>query len=73
MADNVDWNEENTRLLCELFAKQVRAHNHSGTHLNRTRYKNVMEKFKERTGLDYSKMQFKNKWDKMRREYANWK
>ncbi|XP_025806066.1 L10-interacting MYB domain-containing protein-like isoform X2 [Panicum hallii] len=32
-----------------------------------------MEKFKDKTGLDYSRRQFKNKWDKMRREYANWK
>ncbi|PAN13311.1 hypothetical protein PAHAL_2G327700 [Panicum hallii] len=73
MAENADWNEENTRLLCELFAEQVRAHNRSGTHLNRTGYKNVMEKFKEMTELDYSKLQFKNKWDKMRKEYGNWK
>ncbi|PVH37140.1 hypothetical protein PAHAL_6G254600 [Panicum hallii] len=73
MAENADWNEENTRLLCELFAEQVRAHNRSGTHLNRTGYKNVMEKFKEKTELDYSKLQFKNKWDKMRKEYGNWK
>ncbi|XP_025820011.1 uncharacterized protein LOC112896297 [Panicum hallii] len=68
-----DWNDENTRLVCELFAEQVTAHNRSGTHLNKSGYKNVMEKFKDKTGLDYSRRQFKNKWDKMRREYANWK
>ncbi|PUZ70658.1 hypothetical protein GQ55_2G251300 [Panicum hallii var. hallii] len=73
MSDNADWNEENTKLLCELFAEQVTAHNRSGTHLNKSGYKNVMEKFKDKTELNYSKMQFKNKWDKMRREYANWK
>jgi hypothetical protein len=73
MGDNADWNDENTKILCELFAKQVNAHNHSGTHLNRTGYTNVIEKFKDRTGLAYSKTQFKNKWDKMRAEYANWK
>jgi hypothetical protein len=73
MAENADWNEENTRLLCELFAEQVRVHNRNGTHLNRTEYKNVMKKFKEKTGLDYNKLQFKNKWDKMQKEYANWK
>ncbi|XP_025806065.1 L10-interacting MYB domain-containing protein-like isoform X1 [Panicum hallii] len=73
MSDNADWNDENTRLVCELFAEQVTAHNRSGTHLNKSGYKNVMEKFKDKTGLDYSRRQFKNKWDKMRREYANWK
>jgi hypothetical protein len=55
MGDSADWNEENTRILCELFAEQVKAHNCSGTHLNRTGYMNVMEKFKERTGLAYRK------------------
>ncbi|XP_008671287.2 uncharacterized protein [Zea mays] len=73
MGDSVDWNEDNTALVCELFAEQVKAHNRSGTHLNKTGYKNVMDKFKEKTGLSYTKMQFKNKWDKMRIEYTNWK
>lgn len=73
MGDSADWNEDNTALVCELFAEQVKAHNRSGTHLNKTGYKNVMDKFKEKTGLSYTKMQFKNKWDKMRIEYTNWK
>jgi hypothetical protein len=66
MGDSADWNEDNTALVCELFAEQVKAHNRSGTHLNKTGYKNVMDKFKEKIGLSYTKMQFKNKWDKMR-------
>jgi hypothetical protein len=73
MGDNVDWNDENTKVLCELFAEQMKAYNRSDTQLNRTGYTNVIEKFKDRTGLSYSKMQFKNKWDNMRAEYANWK
>lgn len=74
MSDNADWNDENTSLVCELFAEEVRAQNRSGTHLNKTGYKNVMEKFKQRTGgLSYTKLQFKNKWDKIRTEYDNWK
>jgi hypothetical protein len=70
---SVDRNEANTALVCELFAEQVKAHNRSGTHLNKMGYKNVVDKFKEKTGLSYTKMQFKNKWDKMRIEYTNWK
>jgi hypothetical protein len=73
MGDNADWNDESTKILCELFAEQVKTHNHSGIHLNKTGYTNVIEKFKDRTELSYSKMQFKNKWDKMRIKYANWK
>jgi hypothetical protein len=62
MGDNADWNEENKRYFVNCL------HN---THLNRTGYMNVMEKFTERTGLGYRKIQFKNKWDKMRSKYAN--
>jgi len=60
MDDSADWNEENTAIVCELFAEQVKAHNRSGTHLNKSGYINVMDKFEERTGLSYTKMQFKN-------------
>jgi hypothetical protein len=33
----------------------------------------LWKSLREKTGLDYNKLQFKNKWDKMRKEYANWK
>ncbi|OEL19937.1 hypothetical protein BAE44_0019044 [Dichanthelium oligosanthes] len=35
MGDSADWSDDNVRIVCELFAEQVRAHNRSGTHLNR--------------------------------------
>jgi hypothetical protein len=73
MDNNADWNDENTKILCELFAKQVISHNRSGTHLNRIGYTNVIEKFKDRIGLSHSKIHLKNKWDKMRVNYGNWK
>jgi len=38
-----------------------------------TGYKNVIQRFKERTGLEYSRRQFKNKWDKLKGEYDVWK
>jgi hypothetical protein len=46
MGDSADWNEESTKILCELFVEQVKAHNRFSTHLNRTGYMNVMEKYK---------------------------
>jgi hypothetical protein len=57
MSDNANFNEENTRIVCELFAKQVKVHT---THLNMIVYKNLMEKFKD-------------KKDKMRTDHAKWK
>ena len=41
--------------------------------MNKIGYSHVIAKFKEKTGLDYGKLQFKNKWDKLRQDYTNWK
>ncbi|XP_062197938.1 L10-interacting MYB domain-containing protein-like isoform X2 [Phragmites australis] len=73
MCKMADWNDENTRILCELCAEQVKANNRSGTHLNKIGYDNVMAKFTERTSISYDKLQIKNKWDKLRQDYTNWK
>ncbi|CAN6236856.1 unnamed protein product [Urochloa humidicola] len=73
MADNADWCDENLKVVCELFAEEVQAKNRSGSHLNRQGYANVIIHFKEKTGLTYTKLQFKNKWDKLRKDYSNWK
>nr|ACN33791.1 unknown [Zea mays] len=71
--DNADWCDENVKIACEIFAEEVRAKNRSGSHLNKLGYNNVMVKFKERTGKTYSELQFKNKWDKLKKDYSNWK
>ena len=65
--------EENTRIVCELLVEQVKCGNRSSTHLNNAGYKNVIDKFKEKTGLSYTRTQFKNKWSKLRGEYNVWK
>jgi hypothetical protein len=46
-----DWCDENTRIVCEIFADEVLKGNRSSTHLSKTGYKNVIERFKDRTGL----------------------
>jgi hypothetical protein len=65
----VDWCDENTRIVCENFADEVLKGNRSSTHLSKTGYKNVIERFKDRTGIDYTRKQFKNKWDKCKKDY----
>ncbi|XP_062179405.1 L10-interacting MYB domain-containing protein-like [Phragmites australis] len=67
------WPNERTWIVCEIFAKQVRIGNRSSTHFNKVGYDNMIAKFKERTDLSYMKLQFKNRWDKLKREYATWK
>jgi hypothetical protein len=68
-----DWSDDNSRIVCEIFADEVLKGNRSSTHLNKTGYKNVIARFKERTGIVYTRMQFKNRWDKLKQDYGIWK
>lgn len=68
-----EWNDERTRIVCELFAEQVQAGNRPNTHLNNLGYRNVAAEFQQRTQLLYTKLQLKNKWDKFKSDYITWK
>ncbi|CAM0146433.1 unnamed protein product [Urochloa decumbens] len=68
-----DWCDENTRIVSELFADEVQKGNRSTTHLNKAGYLNVIKIFEERTGLVYTRKQFKNKWDKLKNDHSIWK
>ena len=69
----IDWNNENTRIVCKLFAEQVERGNRPSTYLNPLGYAEVEKGFKDRTGLDISKSQLKKKWDKLKEDYKAWK
>lgn len=68
-----DWSDDNVRIVCELFAEETRIGNRSNTHLNSAGYKNVIRRFKDRTGIAYTRKQFKNKWEKLKIDYGIWK
>lgn len=68
-----EWNDERTRIICELFEEQVRAGNRPNTHLNNIGYRQVAAKFQQKTQLLYTKLQLKNKWDKFKSDYITWK
>ena len=73
MASSAEWNDEHLKVVCELFAEQVRIGNRPNTHLNTVGYAEVAKGFKDIIGLEYTKTQFKNKWDKLKSEYTIWK
>jgi spermidine/putrescine-binding protein len=58
------------RSMFELFVEQVKCGNRSNTHQNNVGFKNTIEKFKEKTGMQYVRMQFKNKWSKLKAKYS---
>ena len=68
-----EWNDENTRIITELFVEQVRAGNRPNTHLTPDAFEEVSKQFTIRTGLDYKLAQLKNKWDKLKINYNTFK
>ncbi|CAN6201588.1 unnamed protein product [Urochloa humidicola] len=68
-----DWCDDNTRVASEIMADEVLKGNRANTHLSKTGYKNLIERFEEMTGIVYTRLQFKNKWDKLKSDYNIWK
>jgi hypothetical protein len=43
--NTIDWSEENTKIMCEIFASEVQAGNRDNTHMNKSGNKNAIERF----------------------------
>ncbi|XP_044432222.1 uncharacterized protein [Triticum aestivum] len=54
---SAEWTDENTRIIVELFVKQVKAGNMPNTHLTPSAYDEVGKEFLMRTGLQYTPKQ----------------
>ncbi|PUZ59735.1 hypothetical protein GQ55_4G066300 [Panicum hallii var. hallii] len=72
-ASTAFWSDERTRIVCDIFAEEVLIGNRSSTHLNKAGYNNVIQKFKTATGLEYTRKQFKNKWERLKSDHSIWK
>jgi hypothetical protein len=64
-----EWTDDNTRIVTELLAEQVRMENRPNTHLTPNAYEEVANQFTMRTCLEYKRDQLKNKWDKLKIDY----
>nr|ABA96955.1 hypothetical protein LOC_Os12g15250 [Oryza sativa Japonica Group] len=62
--DLMEWTDEHTTIVCQLFAQQVVKGNRPNTHLNSVGYDEVIQLFRQITGIELSKRQLRNKWDK---------
>jgi hypothetical protein len=68
----IDWNIENTQVLCKLFAEQVGSGNRPNIYLNSVGYDEVEKGLKDRLGIVATKTQMKNKWDKLKADFKAW-
>ncbi|XP_021748949.1 L10-interacting MYB domain-containing protein-like isoform X3 [Chenopodium quinoa] len=67
------WSDETTKIFCEVCAEEVHAGNRPHTHFSKIGWNNVVIKFQQRSGKKYDQKQLKNKWEKLKTEYATWK
>jgi hypothetical protein len=70
--EKVVWDAYHTRVFCDICMDEVNANNRDGGCLSRKGYKNLGEKFTEKTGKQFTKKQFKNKWDALKKDYTGW-
>ncbi|PVH62700.1 hypothetical protein PAHAL_3G373900 [Panicum hallii] len=68
----MEWTDDYNRIVCELFTEQVRRGNRPNTHLNTLGYIEVSGRFYQMTGIDLSKTQIKNKWDRLKNDWSIW-
>jgi hypothetical protein len=68
------WDNVGLRTYIDILVEEVNANNRGkeGT-LSPLGYDNVVRKFFERTRREYTRKQFKNKWDVLKKDYAVWK
>jgi hypothetical protein len=57
----VVWTEKMLEDYLDVYITEIHAGNYLGTHFNRTKWKNVINKFNEKTGKQYCYKQLKNK------------
>ena len=66
------WDAVSTTIFCEICMNQKRAGNRPTTFHSLEGYKNLGREFGTRTGKNYTKTQFKNKWDSTKALYQAW-
>jgi hypothetical protein len=64
----VVWTEKMLEDYLDICITEIHAGNRLGTHFNKTGWKNVINKFNEKTGKQYCYKQLKNKWDSLKKE-----
>jgi hypothetical protein len=70
MGEKATWDAAHLRLFCQLCASEVLAGHRPLGHLNKVGWKNVENKFAEQSGKKLEHLQFKNKWDALKRSYT---
>ncbi|MFS7912773.1 putative Myb/SANT-like domain-containing protein [Helianthus anomalus] len=63
------WNSSTHMIFVELCLEEVKNGNRPASHFNKVGWTNLANNLKTRTGKDYTKLQLKNHWDSMKRDW----
>lgn len=66
------WDPKSNEIFIRLCVEQVKQGNRPGTHLNKVGWDSVIKMFESATGKIYSRIQLKNRWDVLKREWGLW-
>jgi hypothetical protein len=70
MGENELWDNTNMKYFCDICMIEVLAGHRPLGHLNKVGWKIVEEKFAGKTRRKVEHLQFKNKWDSLKRSYT---
>jgi hypothetical protein len=70
---NAQWDPTAAKIFNDICVEQVLAKNRPQGCLNIKGYANLVTKFNEQTGRNYTRVQMKNRWDALKSEFIEWK
>lgn len=70
---NAQWDPTAAKIFNDICVEQVLANNRPQGCLNIKGYANLVTKFNEQTGRNYTRVQMKNRWDALKSEFTTWK
>ena len=69
--DNEKRDDKKTEIFLKVCTKEILARNRPSLHFSKEGWKNVQQKFHERTNHAYDCKQLKNRWDALKREFSS--
>jgi hypothetical protein len=66
------WAEDyKTEFFLKICIEEIEAGNRPTTHFSKEGWKNITDKFQKQSGFVYDRIQLKNRWNTLRREFAS--